>query len=345
MKYVLPILVLLLGSACSSLIVTETGIPSRLEQLLADQRYSQALELIDKVPKSSPLYLQLRQQRKEIEQRATEYDDAVVKQVTEHQRQLEWQQAEHLFEMALYRLPKNSRTASAYPEFLEQRRHYINDQQLTLNLLLAERMVEVGQYYENIYRADPSWQASRALKHHLRQRAELAKYMAEQGFDALNADNFNDAKKYLRLSERLQPNVDVAVALKKVSAELDARWAKDIEKYKERRQQELARLVVDYDTAFSAGDYLAARGAIEQLIKLDPENQQNRMRRSRLDAAVEREVRAAMVEGEQAYLQGDVLQALEIWRNAIIMAPNHPQLQGHIARAERFVERYESLKK
>ena len=77
---------------------------------------------------------------------------------------------------------------------------------------------------------------------------------------------------------------------------------------------------------------------------LNSKDAANQQRQTELDAAIETEIASAIARGEAAYSDGDVKQALRIWRTASDLSPQHAELQQHITRAEKFLESYESLK-
>ncbi|MGS2722968.1 hypothetical protein ACVBEJ_04425 [Porticoccus sp. GXU_MW_L64] len=332
---------LLLCSCSSTLLLNEADIPARLEQLIADQQFRRTLAIIDNIKPQSPLYQQLQQLRQDVVVNMESYDSDVVARAATMQKNNQWQQAKNAFEDALPRLPKDSRSHAAYQTFLEKRRAYITSQELKLNLLLGERMVEEGEYRHNIQQADPaSWSASWAWKRYQSRRDDVAEYLASQGLTALDNNDYGNAKKYLKLAQQLKPDNNVRSALNTINDELDKRWSK----YLHKREQEYNGMVAQYRKAVDSKAFPLAQQLLAKLQQLNPKDNGNKQRQQQLDAAIDAEITSAIARGEAAYSDGDVKQALRIWRTASDLAPQHAELLQHISRAEKFLENYESLK-
>ncbi|MDM3872232.1 hypothetical protein QSV34_12830 [Porticoccus sp. W117] len=332
---------LLLCSCSSTLLLNEADVPARLEQLIADQQYRRTLTVIDSIKPQSALYEQLQQLRQDVVVDMESYDSDVVTQSAAMQKNNQWQQAKELLEDALPRLPKDSRSQAAYQAFLQERSAYISDQELKLNLLLGERMVEEGEYRQNIQQADPtSWSANWAWKRYQGRRDDVAEYLASQGLAALDDNDYGNAKKYLKLAQQLKPDNNVKSALNKINEELDQRWSK----YLHKREQEYNGVVAQYRKAINSKAFPLAQQLLAKLQELNPKDNANKERQQKLDSAIDAEIASAIARGEAAYSDGDVKLALRIWRTASDLSPQHPDLLQHISRAEKFLENYESLK-
>lgn len=337
------VLAVMLISACSTpLLLDEADVPARLQQLISDQQYRRTLVVIDSIKPDSALFGQVQKLRREVVTSMESYDAEVVAKTSALSRQFQWQQADELFSDALPRLPETSRSHAAYEMFRDQRSQYIRDQELKLNILLAEHMLEEGEYRTNIRNAAPSsWSAGRALKNYQSRRRDVAEYLANQGLAALDDGDLGSAKKYLKLSQQLEPNDNVKLALGKINDELNARWSRHLRK----RDQHYQTVVEQYNAALSKKELQKAQTLLQELIELNPkDNAGNGARREKLQVAVEQELKRAIARGETAYSDGNVKLALTVWKSAAKLAPDHPELLKHIDRAERFLENYESLK-
>lgn len=331
----------LLVAACAAPLLNGSSAPARLQQLIEDRQYRRALAVIDSVEPESPGYSQAQALRDEVLASMERYDAEVIDKTAELSKEGQWPQAAELFAGALPRLPESSRSHAAYRDFRARRSEYIDNQQLKLNILLAERMVEEGEYRANIHSASPSSRsAGRELKKYHSRRRDVAEYLASQGLAALAGGDLGSAKKYLKLSQRLAPDSHVELALDKLNDQLNERWRKHLRK----REQHYRQMVARYDTALSRRELQRSRELLAELVELNPQDSANRRRQRQLAAAIERELQSAIARGEAAYSDGDVQLALKVWKSAARLSPDHPGLLQHIDRAERFMENYESLK-
>ncbi|WIO75230.1 hypothetical protein QP938_04800 [Porticoccaceae bacterium LTM1] len=350
MKYGCWLLTAALLSGCSSFDFSWPGKsspdPELLAELVQGQQYRAALDVIDQISTSSPDYQAFQSQRAGITQKARAYDARVLDKVREFQAQSKWQELYELFDEALSRLPENSETHRAYGAFQSYREEYINEQKEELNLLLAKNLLEEGQYRQRIYEADKdSRRARKDLEAYKERRDEAAEFISERGMAALEQGDYGKAKEYLKLANDLKSNEMNQKALKQVRQELDERWLKHVGERREKRQLRYTELLGEFQDAWKIRDYQKARELLAEMREIDESAPQNDVLKHQLEESIHVQIQSVIAKGQAAYSAGEVQQALDIWSEALSLAPEDEELLKHIERAKRFLGKYQSLQK
>lgn len=350
MKYGYWLLSTALLSGCSSFNFgwpgTSAPDPELLAELVQDQQYQVALDMIDHISASSPDYQAFQSQRTEIVKKARSYDAKVLDRVRELQAQSKWTELYALFDDALTRLPENSETHRAYNAFHNFREEYVNEQKESLNLLLAKNLLEEGQYRQRIYEADKDSRSARKdLEEYKERRDETAELISERGMAALEQGDYGKAKEYLKLANDLKSNEMNQRALQQVRQELDERWLKHVGERREKRQQRYTELLSEFQDAWKVRDFQKAKQLLAEMREIDERAPQNDVLRHQLEESIHLQVQSVIAKGQAAYSAGEVQQALDVWSEALILAPEDEELLQHIERAKRFLGKYQSLQK
>ncbi|GLS27344.1 hypothetical protein GCM10007877_30630 [Marinibactrum halimedae] len=88
------------------------------------------------------------------------------------------------------------------------------------------------------------------------------------------------------------------------------------------------------------------QGAIQTLEKLEseaPKDPDIRRWRGQINAIIDAEIAAGIERGESLYSQGLLNQALDVWRQLLILDPNNSAVIERISRTERFLEKLQRL--
>jgi len=330
-------------------LVKKENLPRHVDKLLSQNHYRQALLIIENTSLTSTQYDALKGKKNKLLIEMKHYDTKIVQTAHQLVQQNNWREAQTVFDSALSNLQEGSKTQQAYEQFLEDRDRYIAEQSLKLNLLLGERMVEEGEHLNNIYQAGTgSWTAGWNLDSYLHRREKVAEFLSDEGLAALKAGQYDNAKKYLTLANRLQANKQVSQALAQVNTELDTRWIKYLTSKTSEKDQQYADLLQVFVQAATSGELVKARHILTEMQKLNPDDSNNVSRLQQLRANADNQVSTAIVLGQKYYTEGNIQLALNTWQkasgtDAVFDDIFYPELQQHIARAERFLANYRSL--
>ncbi len=331
-------------TACSSLSPSPVDRVAKVDALIAEQQFLEAVDQIVKSKPSDDNYQQLIDRLPVIEAQSERYVEAVLEKTGALQEDDQWQKAKETFTDALDRLPKQTelreKLAAQYEVMLENRDKYIANQRLRLNVRLGRYLLQEGNYLEKIHEANPSslsnsWEYSG----YKRKRREIGRFLAEAGEDALSRKKYYSARSYLELSQELLPDEQTQMTLEKANEKIAA--FKTLEK--QEQEDNYQQLLYRFQTLRAAEDFSVAKEVLDTLLEIKPDNKQLLAEQSALNSAIALEVDQAVLEGEARYSTGEVHEALIIWKHAIALAPENVELQQRIERAERFLENYQSL--
>ena len=106
---------------------------------------------------------------------------------------------------------------------------------------------------------------------------------------------------------------------------------------KEKLQAKVKSIKNQFESAMSSGDLPAAQQALANINKLDmTDNAWKTNAKIRLDNTVQTSLEISLKKGQILYSQGDINQALNVWRTAQRYAPNDKKLNDNIKRAATF---------
>lgn len=106
----------------------------------------------------------------------------------------------------------------------------------------------------------------------------------------------------------------------------------------------LGLLKKELDEALTKRDGLRARKVLTELQQLFPTEPSLGQYQQRLKPLVQEQANSLEADGNRRYRDGDIAGALTAWKQALALAPDHKELPGQIARAEKVQANLNSLR-
>ena len=257
---------------------------------------------------------------------------------------------------ALIELDKALQTLPASSVLQRRRTYYAELLQRRLELPRAEQKLVRGRYVADSLRverqiatiAPGSNSATLAALEH--ERKALADEIQAIGINALERRLFG----FARWAFNLAGDLGVADAAKRL-AEVNqrekqkAKKAAPIEVEPELSEQQvlegrLQLLKQQLDEALNKRDGLRARKVLTELQRLFPTEPNLGQYQQRLKPLVQEQASNLEADGNRRYRDGDIAGALVAWKQALALAPEHKELPGQIARAEKVQANLNSLR-
>ncbi|MFN4290909.1 MAG: hypothetical protein ACK4E7_08555 [Permianibacter sp.] len=255
----------------------------------------------------------------------------------------------HELDQALQNLPASSalqRRRTYYAELLERR----------LELPRAEQKLVRGRYVADSLRVErqiaklaPGSNSATLAALELERKA-LAEEVQAIGNNALERRLFGFARWAFNIAGDLgAPDAAKRLAEVNQREKQKTRKTAPVEPEPELSEQQvlesrLAALKTQLEEALSKRDGLRARKVLTELQQLFPTEPSLGQYQQRLKPLVQEQANSLEAEGNRRYRDGDIAAALAAWKQALALAPDHKELPGQIARAEKVQANLNSLR-
>lgn len=329
--------VTLLLSACATLTAPQGDLDTRVDHWVEEHRYDQALEAMRAVPPDHPGFNGLAPRIQEVEQLRGRYIAERLQQAAEHEPEGNWPAAIAVLDEALERLPGAPELQSQRDEYERRRQLSIQRSQRDIQLAYGRYLLATRPAEEKLLLADPNgFFAKQRYRSYQQELDQASRNLYALGRQALYEDNSSIAVEALTLSNRLVPN--------ELSEELlyNIQQAERQERQRQREQEAAAaqrqwpQLESEFELALRLNDLLGARRLIGEMRNIDAEATEPLS--ARLDERIDAEAAALLERGRLLYGQGLLQEALAVWREALQLKPDDPDLLAAIERAETFLD-------
>lgn len=284
------------------------------------------------------------------------FERSAIRSAERLERRGDWLGAEQLLTGAVQTLPKSQRLIIAKQKLSERRRVHEERVRMELAIHQGEQLLKDAEAYQRLQQLQgPGVMNWLELKNFDRKRRASAQSLVEYAQHAIQRKSSEDyalAKRALTVAQGLYGDDlrklenkelrdtiarDLALASRKLRPAAKAQPARAVSQKTEMMP------VTDLQKALRSGDLFTARKLLTRLQQQAPQHPQLRPLQSQFDTQVKTRVDYAIRRGNALYSQGEINQALSVWREARILAPNNVELQANIARAEKLLENLKVL--
>lgn len=353
-----PLLFIGVAVALTSGCTTVTSF-SKLEPQLStweeEREYGRALDALGQVDPVDPDYGKAAKLRKQLEKRATDYEQQVRKETAQKLNQGDWAGALDQYDGALSRLPKSVVIRDGLAKLHQQQRETLEELELQRLIQHGEWLRDIIPVYQEIANVDPrSSSAQSRLRGITGEAREIARELALAGNKALADNDLETAEKTLPLAYELHDDPVIEESLNRLRSSQSKLTARNraarqqreqqARAAKERKQRDIAALVQRYDEAFAKQDFDTARKQLAKLEKVDRRHSKLTSMKQALHEAIDGKVQTLFDSGVSAYSRGLFEQAAKQWREALKLDPSHQPSQDNLQRAEKVLQNIERLK-
>jgi tetratricopeptide (TPR) repeat protein len=334
------ILFQLLPGGCAYISSYSADLPDKIDILIQQQEYGEALQLLEYAHPSHADYRRLMQQKKRIETLVIKYERQTIQTADKLTRQGKWYQAQQTYEQAIKKVPQSDNLRKAQQAFLIKRDNYLKQLELSLLLNRANWLIKNAPTQKEIVRVLPNdFQRYEELRNYSGKVDEAAEQLVGCVQSALDASDYNLAETCLKLAERIgSENVDkeqLAIAKKKLAK---------AEKTEVRKQNDITRaLIAELKQGYSQDNLRRARHQLDVLEKQNSRNRTSIKLRTELNKRYRQGIDQKIVAGRRLYSSGKIQEALDVWNSLLEIDPDNQKLQGHIDRAERVLAKLQRL--
>lgn len=344
----------LLQNGCIG-ITSYAELEPKLEQWETDREYGRALDALGQIDPKDPDYAKASNTRKHVEKLAADYEQQIRRETYQKQKQDNWAAALDQYDEALSKHPKSVVIKDGLAKLHQQQRE-------TLDKLERKRLIQHGEWlhnvlpvYHEIARVDPRSNESQSRLKHIVSEAEVVSHeLALIGNKALANNDLHSAEVTLPLAFALNHNAVIEESLKTLRAkqqqtakEQQAKYQKKQEearRVREEKKRRIRAIIKQYDKALANQEYLVAKEHLAKIKQIDSQHETLSSMKSALQKVVDVKVSQLFEDGVSAYSRGHFERAARDWRTVLSLEPNHQQAKENLDRAEKVLEKLETLR-
>lgn len=341
------LLIGLLLSGCATFQANRADVAERIDTLLADGNYREALNTIDLVRETHPEFRRLQTWRTTIADRAAAAEQNLMDEVEAQMRAGQWRNATTQLSEASLRLPDSARLSAARERVARQRSELTGGLQLDLLLARASGLPAEIAALDKLHEATAKGEALGAEL--AARRATLAatrQGLLDCGRAALEQRRSEQAITCLDAAHGVAADAESSALLKRARAKETAAEERTTATRKrtdkQRQNAQVASLQAALRDAQQRDDLGAARTHLDALLAVAP-TEDLRRESGQLKARIMSRVEKGLSTGRRQYTAGDIQGARTTWVETSLLAPDNEELKSSIARAERVLKKLQTL--
>lgn len=304
--------------------------------LRAQHHYVSALHALEQRQSRDPAYLAARQA---VLDDAMLFQSQLLQTLRGFLEQQDFVQAQQLLDATVPELPPSAELTAFLAEFTKARGSYVQDKLDELYQLRGEHLLKEQPLYQSLQGIAGDDELQVAVERYQADANYFAGLLSAAGTQAMARDNFVAAQKYFATANQLRPSPELAAAITALETEREARQEQRLQA----REQRYRKIETTLLQALAKSDYSLARTTLASLRETGLHVTDIEQYRRRLNEAIASYVSAQIDAGNKSYAESHIETALEHWRNANQLQSS-PELKERIEKAEKFIQRYESLK-
>lgn len=346
---------LLVISGCTLMQPQGKELSSKLDTLLAEKRYGDALDLLGRVPPDSPDYGHFAEKRKNVESLAAQYERRTIDDARQLVNQDRWPQALKLYDDAMERLPRSTALRDGLADLHKQQQAHINVQEQELVIAKGEWLANVIGVYQRMSNTEPRNDSyDKQLQKYRSEGEQVAESLIKIGMQAQSVGNDDIASRAIPLAARLSEKKEILQAAQKYEQTRDRgardsrvmqdkRW-RDLAQREQERTEAIKQLTNDYNTAIKQKDYATARTVLGRLRSFAPEVVNEKGYEKELNEKIDIESNHLYNDGVTYYGRSQFEKARDSWKKTLELTPTHTKAKESLDRVEKVLERINQLR-
>lgn len=308
-----------------------------IDQLLAEQQYSRAMELIASVNSDNPDYETLQQKRKAILVEINQFENDSIKLQKSYASKYQWPEAIDIIDNAIKKLPASEKLIEARQNVLKARDNYIQEKQLKLAINQAESLPQAIKLLESINSADPEQvDSAQALLVAIGQADSAQKTLFAQAKIETEKRNWRVAKKYLSLSKQLKADQETEQLLAETNRQIELENTRNNKSQQQAYIEKRDNLLAELEQSLNQQNYMQAKQLAKKLQQSNTQDIQIKQALTGYKEVIDKEVNTLTLKGQQLYTKGFIDQAITNWQKAQLLDQDNKDLQERLSRAETF---------
>ncbi|WP_346836719.1 hypothetical protein [Microbulbifer sp. SAOS-129_SWC] len=341
-------LLLPLLPACSLMPIQEQapqGLPA--DTLQQARQQSAELHRLQELDAATP---DQQRQIRQLHSRLQQFEHSAIRSASRLERQGDWHGAERVLQVAAEVLPDSQTLNSAQQQFSERRE--LREERVRMDMAIhrGERLLQDAEAYQRLRQLKgPGILTWLELQNFHRKCRSSAEELQDHAQQALQRGDYTLAQRGLKVARRLYGNDLLQDKEQRERIDQDLAQANRHLRRPPRHVSQTSpkadnkRGIEELQQALDAGDLQSARQQLSQLQQQAPQNPLLPPLQARFQSQLHTRVETAIRHGNELYSNGEIEQAVAVWRDAKALAPDNVELTTNITRAEKVLENLKAL--
>ncbi|MDH5572229.1 MAG: hypothetical protein OEY89_10720 [Gammaproteobacteria bacterium] len=339
-QYLLLVLILHSVTGCTLLQSVSPAAPDQIDSLIEKQQYTYALSSISSIPKTDSRYNEMAKKKDLILQLIKTFETSTIQKAQELQEKHQWNDALALYTEALNKVPDSTQIKNAQSEFLIKRKEYTDELEFKMYLLDAEWAKNNEQLLDELIRSLPSdlWIKLRRWDFN-QKKSSILENLTLCIEQSIQTGNHKIARRCLNMIKDIDHNQEISKSLLQFSKELEQ---KDKGKHKLHIEQ-ANNLINELKQGYSHENLLRTS---QQLLLFETNknlSQEEKTLQQTLQQHLDKGITQSMEAGREMYSANKIKEALSVWESLREISPDNEELEAHISRAQRVLEKLKDL--
>lgn len=327
-------------SSCSSFKTS----PEDINEFANKQQYDQAIAQYQQLSDEDKTNIDLGA----LQQKREDYEKTNINYIKQLQQKKQFEQARDQLAKAQQNIPSSEALKKLQEEQNSIEQQHEKKYQLQYDKILADFYLKEAPLIQQLAKTENGKSYQQLLQTREQDIAKTANNLGENGLQAYSDKNSTEAKRLLTLANKLQPTQQWQDALTSMAKTKKKKQTVARKKAAKKTTSQLEKLQAVYHQKFAQSAWLDARTTLEKIgkLKLNKKektwfsNEKSRLKNITDSIAAEKNKR-----GKVLYSKGNIAKALDSWNEGLQYAPNNQEIKDNIERAEKFQQKFNSLKK
>jgi tetratricopeptide (TPR) repeat protein len=332
------------------------SIEEQVDHWVAEHKYADALNLLGDISIINKEYANLIKKKQVVLEKAEVYSKEILQIGKELEKQGRIGEAENQYVQGLTNYPQSNALTSALNNLQakqSEKLKILSRETLITDAIWLERTLTL---YSEIFRLKtPTRLTERQYNEQQHKAKMIAQELAGIGSVALDQGNLKLAGRTIPLALKLLPSPENKQLNKKLNDVINRQKNKikqadkrASEKSKKDQQNALKEqqntLLNELGRAINDHNLIEAQQLLSRLEKDEGNTESLSELQIKLKQLVDKKVELHLAQGIELYSEGEYQQAINIWRQVLVLDPENEQLKTHIERAERVISKLQELR-
>lgn len=340
------VLTILVAAGCSGLKFSFQDDLTYIDELVKGEKFSLALQFIDRQNKKSINYQRLQQQRPLILEEIRGYEQRILTRSKKLIKAQRWSDSIELLEVALENIPNSKKLARELKKQNITRDIELSQLKYQLTIHEARSIKADRKLYQRLYILDSNPSNVSMTPEIFQQRVETTtQELREWAKILVKQKQAIKARNTLKLAGELTPEIRGSSEFRDLIHEIEQIEKGISQAIKKKREIELDRRVRAFNRLFEQDKIIEAQIALQEIEKIFGKTEAIDKLRHRLDDTVSRKIDRHIANGKGFYSKEQIEYAINEWGHALLLDPDNREALEHMSRAVKVLEQLQKVRK
>jgi len=342
----LAVLAALSLSGCAFLDSLDSNLDQQVDSWMKQHEYARVINTIQYISPGNPNYGYLQKKRQQALSESRRYEQSEIARAMTLMERGDWHEAGKTLQNAMDKLPPSKTLEKTYRDFTAARDQHLNNLYCEMYRNKAEWLMMNRPVQEQLHKTQPDdGKVQRIFSQYDADTVQVYDELLDCGKHAADRNDLQLAMQTYKLASRLKTDKTLSTTLTRLQTTIDRKQT-DAQNGRGQTISQLGQNLLDKSKqALAAGDLKRAISHYEKIPDADKQLPPVVAYDADMNQRIHENVRQGIELGRKLYSQGQVDQALAVWKKLRDIDPDNENLLSHIERAERVLDKIKQLRK